>query len=203
MAKKVYGVITPDFKAMYYDWNEVTKVIKGKASKYKGFKTEKEAFDWLAETEVFKWTETASKGKESLPKTKLRNDCIYFDAGTGRGIGVEVRVTDVNGKSLLANKVNEYGNYLMPEGSTNNMGELTGLFYALDVAIKNDNILYVAGDSKLVIDYWSKGICKVDDPKVQKAVRVVTKLRTIFESKGGSVVWISGDINPADLGFHK
>ena len=66
---------------------------------------------------------------------------IYFDSGTGRGIGVEVRVTDLSGRSLLDEssikfKINQFGNLHLGHDRTNNYGELVGLFLALDIAIQ-------------------------------------------------------------------
>jgi len=34
-------------------------------------------------------------------------------------------------------------------------------------------------------------------------IKKVALLRTEFEKNGGTVKKISGDVNPADLGFHK
>ena len=45
------------------------------------------------------------KKSETLERKILQNqkleDAVYFDAGTGRGLGVEVRITDKNKKSLI------------------------------------------------------------------------------------------------------
>ena len=141
-------------------------------------------------------------------KAELK-DGIYFDAGTGRGIGVEVRVTDKHGSSLLSSiidsdKITEHGNYLAPESSTNNYGELLGIQFALELALK-ENILYIFGDSKLIIDYWSKGLANFSSLK-KETVELINKVslqRKYFEALGGKIEHVSGDINPADLGFHK
>jgi hypothetical protein len=62
----------------------------------------------------------------------------------------------------------------------------------------------IFGDSKLVIDYWSKGFIKkeVGEETVELA-RKVADIRRKFESSGGKISLISGDDNPADLGFHR
>ena len=66
--------------------------------------------------------------------------------------------------------------------------------------MKEKNIF---GDSKLVVDYWSKGLIKKDmNEKTKKLAREVALLRQEFESNGGKITLISGDDNPADLGFH-
>ncbi len=134
---------------------------------------------------------------------------IYFDAGTGRGIGVEVKITDENGNNLLSlvvptDKINPFGNYTAKEGSTNNFGELLGCYIALKAAEKT-GVLSIFGDSKLIIDYWSKGNIKRNEvaPDTVNLADKVKVLRKDFEARGGHISHVSGDYNPADLGFHK
>ncbi|MGM0507578.1 MAG: viroplasmin family protein [Fusobacteriota bacterium] len=207
------GAIYEDKKNKYYayyrsddnksgitrSWKKCQSIIKKGKVRYKSFKTQKEAQDWLDNGAIY-------ETKEMLQE-KLK-DGIYFDAGTGRGIGVEVRVTDKKGNSLVdkivpKDKVNEYGNYLTKKGSTNNYGELLGMYIALKLALKTDQ-KRIFGDSKLVIDYWSNGYIKkekVADDTVKLSERV-KKLRKKFEKRDGIIEHVSGDINPADLGFH-
>lgn len=134
---------------------------------------------------------------------------IYFDAGTGRGNGVEVSVTDEKGQSLLdkilsKNQINQCGKYVLSGDVTNNYGELLACSFALQIALKT-KAQKIFGDSKLVLDFWSKGHIKsgVAPPKTGQLAYSVAKLRKEFESKGGSLEHISGEDNPADLGFHK
>ena len=68
-----------------------------------------------------------TKEKESL----FKNDTLFFDSGTGRGLGTEVRITDYLGNSLLheleyyKDKLNQFGNYnLGKDIKDNNYGEL-------------------------------------------------------------------------------
>lgn len=122
---------------------------------------------------------------------------------------MEVRVvlkdgTPVLDKYLPKEKINDFGNYLAPKGTTNNFGELAGIYFALEIAMK-ENILNIYGDSSLVIDYWSKGFIKknnVSENTYNLAMKVKIK-RELFENMGGKISHISGDFNPADLGFHK
>lgn len=101
-------------------------------------------------------------------------------------------------------KINDYGNYYLSEGRTNNFGELTGLYAALKYALRYD-INKICGDSSLIIDYWSKGRYNKDslEEDTINLIKKVTLLRTEFERKKGKIEKISGDVNPADLGFHK
>ncbi len=200
--KKYYAVHFVDSRTekIYYDWDKCQKEIKDKKTRYKSFKTEKEAIDWLRSGANY-------ENKEQI-KANLEEG-IYFDAGTGRGIGVEVRVTDKRGKSLVNEvvpdeKVNEFGNYLCPKESTNNYGELMGIYIALKLAAKIGE-LKIFGDSKLIIEYWSKGFAKINElnEETAKLIGLVKELRIKFEEAGGKVQHVSGDYNPSDLGFHR
>ena len=200
-----YYLLDSQESGIFYTWNECQQKVKGKKARYKSFKSETEA------QECLKWGaeyEKKEKKNESL-FLELDKEGIYFDAGTGRGEGVEVRLTDYDGNSLLheildGSKINSYGNYKLSEGRTNNFGELTGIFAALKYAKKN-NIKVICGDSNLVIEFWSRG--KYNSDGLEKdtidLIKRVTSLRAEFEKNGGKVKKISGDVNPADLGFHK
>lgn len=194
-----YAYILNDKKGIVEDWESCKTLVNGvSGAKFKKFKT-------LVEANAF-----INNGEIEL------EDAIYFDAGTGRGRGVEVRITDKNKNSLIPvlkenrkdiidffNKkdwnINEFSNIELGNNYTNNFGELLGCYVALIIAnIKGENKIF--GDSNLVIDYWSKGICNIEDKETLKLVEVVSKLRNNFN---GKIEHISGDINPADLGFHK
>jgi len=181
-------------------WVECENLVKGKDARYRGFKTRGEAQAWLdagAQYEV-----------KQKPKKKLTAG-IYFDAGTGRGEGVEVSVTDSKGNDLLKDilpkkLLNIHGKHLIKENVTNNYGELLACKYALELALRQKT-KKVFGDSKLVIDFWSKGIInrKLMPKKTIELAEEVTDLREQFENIGGKVGRVSGDHNPADLGFHR
>ena len=66
--------------------------------------------------------------------------------------------------------------------------------------------LSAGGDSSLVIEYWSNGKYNkrnMTDQDTIKLIEKVKNLRDDFQQQGGVVKHISGDVNPADLGFHK
>ena len=204
---KIYAYYLLDSKesGIFYTWNECQQKVKGKKARYKSFKSETEAQEWLKSGAEY---EKKEKKNESL-FLELDKEGIYFDAGTGRGEGVEVRLTDYDGNSLLheildASKINGYGNYKLSEGRTNNFGELIGFYFALNCAklLKCNLIL---GDSRLVIDYWSLGRFHENNLELETInyINKVIQLRKEFEKNKGIVRHISGDINPADLGFHK
>lgn len=188
-----YGAIVPT-------WAECQKKTKGKKARYKSFKSRKEAQAWLDSGANY---EDKKSIKEAL------QEGIYFDAGTGRGIGVEVRVTDVKGVSILnkfleKEKINQFGNYLCKEGATNNFGELLGIYIALNIALNTDE-KNIFGDSKLVLEYWSKGYIKKENvnEETYQLAQKVKKIRGEYERTGGKIEHVSGDYNPADLGFHR
>ena len=178
-----YYLLDSQESGIFYTWNECEQKVKGKKARYKSFKSEKEAQEWLKSGAEY---EKKEKKNENL-FLELEKDGIYFDAGTGRGEGVEVRLTDYDGNSLLyeileASKINKYGNYKLSDGRTNNFGELTGLFAALKYAKKN-NIKVICGDSNLVIEYWSKGRYNSDglEKDTVELIKKVALLRTEFE----------------------
>lgn len=184
-------------------WKDCEKIVSGRDARFRGFPSLSEADNWLntgAQYEV----------RDRKPKKEKRQleAGIYFDAGTGRGNGVEISVTDENGENLLhktmpKSKINKHGKHLLGKDFTNNYGELMACQYALKFAIKH-SIGKIFGDSKLVTDFWSKGIIRRKEMPVAtvKLADKVAKLRREFESLGGEVGRISGDDNPADLGFH-
>ena len=204
-----------NFYAYYFDstnqgitasWNECASLVKGSSARYKGFKTELEAKKWLDSGAVY---EVKEKSQTKPREITILEEGIYFDAGTGRGNGVEVKVTDKKGVSLLHNHLERKGityfdTFLIPnKQATNNFGELLGVYFALEIS-KKLNIKKIFGDSKLVIDYWSKGVIKdTVAEETKELAKMVTSLRKEFELNGGTIERVSGDINPADLGFHK
>lgn len=199
MAKNnYYAYLVPNThtRGVTNNWTTCQSIISGvRDARYKGFKTKKEADEWLEKGADY-------KAKKKLPKG------IYFDAGTGRGEGVEISVTDEKGTDLLfhilAKKmINKHGKHLIGRHVTNNYGELLACKYALDIALKK-KIKKIFGDSNLIISYWSKGYIKneVAPETIELALRVST-LRRQFEQQKGTIMYISGDDNPADLGFHR
>lgn len=199
--KKYYAYVLPREKkqGVAESWSEVEGLVSGKSdARYRGFKTKEEANAWLA-----------LGARYEIRRVKKLEPGIYFDAGTGRGKGVEVNVTDETGKSLLhevipKRKISRHATHLVGNSVSNNYGELLGLSYALKIA-KKEGATKILGDSKLVIDFWSKWRIKRNDMPSETAqlAAEVSKARAEFERRGGSVERVSGADNPADLGFHR
>lgn len=192
-----YMLLATGEKAIVNSWAECEAAVKGREARFKGFTNHQEAESWLADGGRY-----TAKIKPKLEKG------IYFDAGTGRGEGVEVSVTDEKGNDLLdrvlpKKDINKHGKYnVQGAEATNNYGELLGCKFALTLAIK-EGVKKVFGDSKLVINYWSKGFIKNDvAQKTRELAYEVAVLREQFEEMDGKLSHVSGDHNPADLGFH-
>ncbi len=208
MKKKYYAyLLRSGASAVVDNWKDCEKKVSGVyGARYKGFPAKKEAEDWLSAGAKY---EVRSRKSSVVSRQSKLESGIYFDAGTGRGKGVEISVTDERGNDLLheiltTKDINKFGKHLVGKKATNNYGELLACLYAMQVAMKKGQ-KKVFGDSKLVIDYWSKGFIKKDkvaDETVELAM-VVAGLREEFEESGGAISRISGDNNPADLGFHR
>ncbi len=178
-------------------WSEAERQVSGKqGARFKGFKTEAEAERWLE-----------LGARYEVKSVQELQPGIYFDAGTGRGEGVEISVTDEYGKNLLHKalsraELNRFKKHVLGKEVTNNYGELLACKHAIEIAMKVGT-KRVFGDSKLVIEYWTKWRIKKDvSEETFKLAREVAGLRKEFEKQGGEVLRISGSHNPADLGFH-
>lgn len=204
--KKYYAYVVPGGAPKHGvvdNWAACEKIVSGKTgARFKAFDVRGDAEAWLNAGAVY-------ETKAAKPRPTLVPG-VYFDAGTGRGDGVEISVTDEKGKNLLhkalgRRELNAFGKHLVGNAdATNNYGELLALKYALEIA-RATRVKKIFGDSKLVIDFWSRWRIKRKDlPEETVALADdVSRAREAFEKTGGTVERISGDFNPADLGFHR
>lgn len=182
---KFYAYLTKKEQGIAESWPECQKIVSGvPEARYKGFLTLGEATRWL------------EAGAQYGAKNTATEDGVYFDAGTGAGRGVEVNVADKNGRVLF--------HKILQEGVTNNYGELLACKLAIEIAQKQ-NLKKVFGDSKLVLEFWSKGFAKEKELPIETIdlIKQVAVLRYDFEKTGGQILKIAGGSNPADLGYHK
>lgn len=205
MPKKFYAYFFEDNKnyGIVNDWEECKKIVSGTKARYKSFKTKDEALSWIKSGANYEKHIKNIKEKKNIEL----EDAIYFDSGTGRGRGVEVRVTDKYGISLLDEKkfsINEFSNIDLGRNRTNNYGELYALNIAIDIALEK-NIKLIIGDSQLAIFYWSIGRFHEENLEEDTILLIKNTIdkRKEYENLGGKISFISGDFNPADLGFHK
>lgn len=205
--KKFYGCLIGDKSRVYSSWQECKAAVKGVSARYRGFPTRTEAEAWLKSGAPYR---RPAKRKRSM-REQLPEDAVYFDAGTGGGLGVEVNVTDREGTPLLhlalpEGKLTERGTSVLPEGRTNNYGELFACLMAMRIAGKL-GLKKIFGDSRLVLDYWSKGSAKVKtlqgNHDLAKLVGMAAVERKEYENGGGMLLHVKGSVNPADLGYHR
>ena len=196
--KKFYAYLAEGENGITDNWFDCDKIVSGVPdARFKGFETREEAERWL------------SAGADYNIKHIAAEEGIYFDAGTGRGRGVEISVTDEKGNNLLdkvlpKTYINHRGKHWIFKDVTNNFGELLACKYALQISLK-EKVKKIFGDSKLIIEYWSKGFIKKEGNPLGtiSLAKEVKGLRNEFEKGGGKIYHISGASNPADLGFHK
>lgn len=188
-------------------WAECENKVKGKKGfRYKSFKNEIGAEEWLLAGAEYE-TKGLNAKNENKTTIEINEEAIYFDAGTG-GVkeGCEVRITNSKKESLLKEVVkdeliNEKGNIHLKE-KTNNFGELLGFYFATTLALMK-GIKLVCGDSKIVIDYWTEGNYSKGLPEETiNLIKDCVELKRKFLENGGNVMWISGNSNYADLGYH-
>ena len=180
--------ITYEKKGIVETWSECKSIVSGITAKYRKFKYKSDAIDWLNDI------------PKQLPKG------IYFDSGKRRNNSTRIKITNELG-DLLSEILT------LKSNKTNNYGELYALKLALEMALESttlesttleSNQRMIIGDSKLVIGYWSKSkFSKYLDDDTKNLINLVSKLRIEYESKGSKIMWISGNDNPADLGYHR
>lgn len=204
--KKYYAYAMAGSSGIVTSWNECEGLVSGHNARYRGFATRDEAQAWL--DGGARYEDKAAKKAEK--QRELPADAIYFDAGTGRGKGTEVNVTDREGVPLAYLAADEkdltrFGTVLV-RGKTNNYGELLACLYAIRIA-RQQGRNQIFGDSKLVLEYWSKDFVSAEkrekDPDLAQLAGLTARERRAFEKAGGRLAHVSGSINPADLGFHK
>ncbi|MBL6975327.1 MAG: viroplasmin family protein [Deltaproteobacteria bacterium] len=204
--KNFYAYAMAGSTGIVTSWNECEGLVSGRNARYRGFVTRKEAQAWL--DAGARYEDKAAKKAEK--QMELPADALYFDAGTGRGKGTEVNVTDREGvplAHLVADEkaITRFGTVLV-RGKTNNYGELLACLYAIRIArLQGKTKLF--GDSRLVLEYWSKNFVSAEkrekDPDLAQLAGLTAKERRAFEKAGGELNHVPGSINPADLGFHK
>ncbi|HOU53182.1 MAG TPA: ribonuclease H family protein [Myxococcota bacterium] len=205
---KVYAWKVGDEAGLAGTWAECRARVQGQSgARYRGFATVDEARAWLDQGAPY---EPRQQRREVL-RQDLPEDALYFDAGTGRGTGTEANVTDRAGTPLAhlvapERVLTPFGTIRLSPGRTNNYGELMACYYALKAA-RHLGVKRVMGDSRLVLDFWSRGhlsaAARQADPDLARLADMTARERALFEASGGRLDHVPGDRNPADLGFHR
>lgn len=189
-------------KILVTSYDEVLKIVKKRGYTCKGFKTKEEALNF----DPFKISLNIGELEY------LNENGIYFDMGTGRGIGSEIRVTNYLGESLLYELenykllINEFGNLNLGNNKDTQYGELYGLYLALLIAKQNKNnnsYSFISGDNMFAIECsLGKYNNKKFEPYKLDLIKAIIELRKELEKKY-KIRHIPGKKNPADLGFHR
>ena len=189
-------------KILVTSYDEVLKIVKKRGYTCKGFKTKEEALNF----DPFKISLNIGELEY------LNENGIYFDMGTGRGIGSEIRVTNYLGESLLYELenykllINEFGNLNLGNNKDTQYGELYGLYLALLIAKQNKNnnsYSFISGDNMFAIECsLGKYNNKKFEPYKLDLIKAIIELRKELEKKY-KICHIPGKKNPADLGFHR
>lgn len=189
-------------KILVTSYDEVLKMVKKRGYTCKGFKTKEEALNFAP----FKIPLNIGELEY------LNENGIYFDMGTGRGIGSEIRVTNYLGESLLYELenykllINEFGNLNLGNNKDTQYGELYGLYLALLIAKQNKNnnsYSFISGDNMFAIECsLGKYNNKKFEPYKLDLIKAIIELRKELEKKY-KIRHIPGKKNPADLGFHR
>lgn len=150
--------------------------------------------------------------KELTSINKDKEDIIFFDMGTGRGIGAEVRVTNAKGESLL-NKlenssnllINEHGNINLGENVSTLYGELYAFYLALLIVNISEEYKAIAGDNISALkcyyeEYNKNNFSHHELDLINAILKLKDKINNKFKLE---IFYVSGNINPADLGFHR
>ena len=206
--KKYYAYAMEGGSGIVDSWEACEARVRGHSARYRGFPDRASAEAWLKGGA--KYEDKAANKAAAV--SEYPEDAVFFDAGTGRGRGTEVKVVDRDGTPLafigaeLGGELTTEGTLLLGPSKTNNYGELLGCMIAL-MAAEQMSSRHIYGDSKLVLDYWSKGRVarekRETDLDLARLARRTAAARRQFEAQGGSLAHVPGGINPADLGFHR
>jgi ribonuclease HI len=190
-------------------WPECERIVRGRrAARFRSFADRADAERWLAEGAPAR--DRARDKREALDA--LPENAVFFDSGTGPGRGVEVNVTDRDGVPMAhlaapaEGELTAQGTVVLGRKRTNNYGELYGCLLALRAAERLGS-RHVFGDSRLVLEFWSRGYVtaarRASDPALRELSVLVREARAAFERKGGVLAHVPGGTNPADLGHHR
>jgi len=212
-----YSVYQGRVPGVYKTWTECKEQTDGfSGASFKKFSTREDA-------------DKSFNGQVAESVSEKREDefCIYVDGAHNKVTRDEAwgSVVDQNGKDLIEPYKHLLDDMVLttknlPVGTRTliiakfndvstqqiNGAELLSLIAGIRIA-QEIKCLTVCSDSKLMTDYWSKRLKPESklkmDPLKSNWVEYLIKIRQNFEKIGGKIEKISGDDNPADLGFHK
>lgn len=216
---KYYAVKVGRNPGIYLTWNECKEQVNSfSGTVYKSFTTRQEAENYISENKQYPLSRDTLTYDIDAKKCFLE-DGIYVDGCCNNTIGSCSSVTDKYGNCLVKKNLTMLSEYL-PEYTTkehgnrivyevnfddvksqqNNGAELLALVVGLIISIEGKNNK-IFSDSTLMVNHWSNKLSNtIKCPRKARLQEMCVKLTTIYK---GKIIHISGDINPADLGFHK
>jgi len=229
---KFYAVKAGRCPGIYTSWSECRAQVDAFPENcFKSFATKTEAEAYMKgeqprEAEVIDAPiQQSSTSSEPEPEPEAQpspNQTIYVDGGQNK-LTQKVawgHVVDENGRDLLCSHLDLLEDMTLQtapiSGGTlvivadfagvnqqNNGAELMAMVAGLRIALET-GASQLCSDSDLLVTYWSRGHCNdLGDSRKVALIKECASLRRKFEKAGGKIVKISGDRNPADLGFHK
>lgn len=231
MSTKFYAVRKGVVPGIYTSWNDAKIHVLGfPGCEYKSFSTKQAAEQFMLNgyNTQPKAPSEPPKVVETPTFIPIDKSIVYVDGGQNSMTKDEAwgRVTDSFGNDILSNYLHlfpdlDIKNANLPVGLSsviiskfndvasqqNNGAELLAFLAALRISSVDPSISIICSDSKLLVSYWSVRLKDSTrnkmDPRKARCIDDVIQLRRLFETRGGKIVKVSGDNNPADLGFHK
>lgn len=226
----MYAVAKGKIPGIYKTWDECKENTSGfSGAIFKKFKTINEAENFIRENnisnnniieEIIEKIKTIDLSENNIINSN--KNVIYVDGGHNKMTGkvafasvVDYKSRDLVEKYKYLLEDMELREVSLPVGKRtiaisnfdnvstqqNNGAELLALIIGLRIALENTKYKIIYSDSQVVVDYWSNGRYsdKLGNEKI-KRIEELIKLKRKFE---GKIIKISGDINLADLGYHK
>lgn len=227
-----YAVKVGRVVGVYTNWLDCKKQIdKFKGPVYKKFSEYEDAVNFVHSGVMSYYEKKHAKSALVIKDLEYdKEKTIYVDGGFNKhtkpyGFGC---VVNSEGVDLIENNLHlltdmQTKRVDLPVGSRtvilayfkevqhqNNAAELLAMVAGLRIAIYylegGKYVKNIASDSNLIVLYWSKKIKaeteESSDPIKVKYIKELIELRKRFESMQGNIIKISGDDNPADLGYH-
>ncbi|MGL5716137.1 MAG: hypothetical protein ACRCX2_24180 [Paraclostridium sp.] len=223
---KYYAYMKNREKNIITDWKIVSELLKsGEKFPFMSFESFYEAEEWLNNQCCFKKKDTVLRdaiyfdsgknGPNGMTRVRLSDkesrDLLPLLSDNGSSIRTSnfnkiTKALKIANQYMNLNSYNNLSVVTLTAKCSNNIGELLGFILACElIKIKKTNFFKIIGDSKLIIDYWSKGLYnkKNVNKQTRELIEIAYSLREELNRLGVEFLHISGDFNPADLGDHK
>ena len=219
---KYYAVRKGKKEGIFETWSECSSYVAGfRGAKFKSFYS-------LNDAEKYMSNERLSNEKIILSPDNCNFysnvQCLFVDGGHNKHTG-NVALASVVDDNYV-DKVEEFKLLFndmklvtvnLPVGirtlavadfsdvkkQQNNGAELLAMIMGLRIALHTNSYNIIYSDSQLMIDYWSKGRVKYNPIMDSSKINYIKELKQLRDRFNGKIIKISGDVNKADLGYHK